>query len=296
MSLFFHQAALGDFVLTFPLLRALTPPVTVVSTWSRALLAQKVVAGVSPMSIELFEFTRLHAPGGPTALSPAVREVFEGVNLVVSFVARPTDPWAANVARLCPDAKIAFVEPRPDAAATAGVHVEDWHRQQLAEQGLELSPVPPTPRPPGSGPVVVHPGSGGREKCWPPQSFEWLIGELRREGRDVVPLLGEVELDRWPADAALRWRATLGAEIILDPLALHDRLATASLFIGNDSGPTHLAAQSGVPTVALFGPTDPRRWAPRGPHVTVLAPQTPQPMDWLAPDAVLAAARERLLR
>jgi ADP-heptose:LPS heptosyltransferase len=42
------------------------------------------------------------------------------------------------------------------------------------------------------------------------------------------------------------------------------------LFIGNDSGITHLAAALGVPTVAIFGPTDPKRWAPRGKHVAVV--------------------------
>jgi ADP-heptose:LPS heptosyltransferase len=46
-------------------------------------------------------------------------------------------------------------------------------------------------------------------------------------------------------------------------------------FIGNDSGITHMAAALGVPTVALFGPTDPKVWAPRGEHVTVVAPEIP---------------------
>ena len=41
-------------------------------------------------------------------------------------------------------------------------------------------------------------------------------------------------------------------------------LTLADLFVGHDSGVTHLAALLGVPTVALFGPTDPARWAPRG--------------------------------
>ena len=43
----------------------------------------------------------------------------------------------------------------------------------------------------------------------------------------------------------------------------------ASLYIGNDSGITHLAAAVGTPVLALFGPTDPAVWAPRGPHVQV---------------------------
>jgi len=48
----------------------------------------------------------------------------------------------------------------------------------------------------------------------------------------------------------------------------------AALYVGNDSGITHLAAAVGVPVVALFGPTDPARWAPRGGRVEVLAQET----------------------
>ena len=42
--------------------------------------------------------------------------------------------------------------------------------------------------------------------------------------------------------------------------------AGAARFIGNDSGPGHLAAITGIPTLALFGPTDPARWRPLGPQ------------------------------
>jgi ADP-heptose:LPS heptosyltransferase len=41
------------------------------------------------------------------------------------------------------------------------------------------------------------------------------------------------------------------------------------MYIGNDSGITHLAAAVGTPVLALFGPTNPEVWAPRGPHVRV---------------------------
>jgi ADP-heptose:LPS heptosyltransferase len=55
-----------------------------------------------------------------------------------------------------------------------------------------------------------------------------------------------------------------------DLLALAALLARVDVYLGNDSGVSHLAAALGVPTVAIFGPTDPRIWAPRGPRVTVL--------------------------
>jgi heptosyltransferase-3 len=51
-------------------------------------------------------------------------------------------------------------------------------------------------------------------------------------------------------------------------------LAGAALYIGNDSGITHLAAAVGIPVIALFGPASPDIWAPRGPNVTVLRDAT----------------------
>ncbi|MEE9264659.1 MAG: glycosyltransferase family 9 protein, partial [Vicinamibacteria bacterium] len=50
-------------------------------------------------------------------------------------------------------------------------------------------------------------------------------------------------------------------------------LSQAGVYVGNDSGVSHLAAASGAPTIALFGPTDPSMWAPLGPQVEIL-PQT----------------------
>ena len=65
---------------------------------------------------------------------------------------------------------------------------------------------------------------------------------------------------------------TIGHAVRIDGLyELACWLATARVYIGNDSGITHLAAAVGTPVVALFGPTDPRIWAPRGAHVRVIA-------------------------
>jgi len=50
-------------------------------------------------------------------------------------------------------------------------------------------------------------------------------------------------------------------------------ISRSAVYLGNDSGITHLAAAVGVPTVALFGPSDPRQWAPRGRRVTVISRQ-----------------------
>ncbi len=62
-----------------------------------------------------------------------------------------------------------------------------------------------------------------------------------------------------------------GARRFEDLYELACWLAAARIYIGNDSGPTHLAAAVGTPVVALFGPTDPAVWAPRGPRVAIAA-------------------------
>jgi ADP-heptose:LPS heptosyltransferase len=64
-------------------------------------------------------------------------------------------------------------------------------------------------------------------------------------------------------------------------------LAHIDLFVGHDSGLTHLAAALHLSTVALFGPTDPRRWAPRGPQVTVLTGDGCRCQGWDAIEACL---------
>jgi len=104
--------------------------------------------------------------------------------------------------------------------------------------------------------AVIHPFSGSARKNWPLVKFRALAERLARAmpvkwcaGEDDPPLPGAVRIDD------------------LGELACW--LARARLYIGNDSGITHLAAAVGTPVLALFGPTDPEVWAPRGPHVRV---------------------------
>jgi ADP-heptose:LPS heptosyltransferase len=113
---------------------------------------------------------------------------------------------------------------------------------------------------------------------------------MRAGSGRIVFLAGEAETGRhWTAadERALRDR---GGERPSDLAELAAAVRGALLFVGNDAGPTHLAAQLGVPTLALFGPSDPARWAPVGPRTAVVAPHRPEGMAWLAPEAALRAA------
>lgn len=290
MHLVFHYGALGDFVLTWPMLRRLGGGITLVTDWHRATLASKLIAGVRPMDIHLWEFVRLHSEGGPTSVSPAVGELFEQAESVISFISTGEDDWAKNVARLAPQAKRVYVDTRPGEAV--GEHVTDWHAEQIEAQGVALGDPIDVALVSRDGPTVVHPGSGGEAKCWPRERYERLIERLVEQGQSVAPLLGETEVDRWPGDVVARWEEVYGARVFGSLDGLYEALSSAGAYVGNDSGPTHLAAQMGLPTVALFGPTAPEVWRPVGPGVTVLAPDTPGGMDWLGVDAVLDAVRK----
>ena len=108
---------------------------------------------------------------------------------------------------------------------------------------------------------------------------------------NVTPILGEVEAETWPQTDLARWQERHNAKVIHSLEDLRRILETAHCFIGNDSGPTHMAAQMGLPTLALFGPTSPRTWGPRGPQVRVLSPHRPQPITRLTLESLLLAGR-----
>jgi len=136
----------------------------------------------------------------------------------------------------------------------AGVHAVDFYLEQV---GGEFGAIPrircDAAR---ENFAVIHPFSGSPRKNWPLDKFRALAAMLKR----TMP----VEWCAGPEDPPLP-----GAVRIDDLYELACWLAKARLYIGNDSGVTHLAAAVGTPVLALFGPTDPTVWAPRGQNVRV---------------------------
>ncbi|UCF14934.1 MAG: glycosyltransferase family 9 protein [Phycisphaerales bacterium] len=119
--------------------------------------------------------------------------------------------------------------------------------------------------------VVIQPGSGGKEKCWYVGNFLAVAAGLASKGFEVVFLLGPAERERF-SEATIR-RINSVAPCLTD-LSLTDvvaLLSCAEVFVGNDSGITHLAGAMGVRTAVVFGPTDPAIYKPVGPHVSAFA-------------------------
>lgn len=294
MNLIFHHGTLGDFVLTLPLLSAMEGPTTLVTPWSRGRLAVRLMPELRMMELEMFEFTRLHSESGPSTLSPAIAELFDQARWIVSWIGDPQGRWAANVARLAPQATVVKIptQPREDEVFTG--HVADYYLERLANHGLRLKPSSGEVRSNPDGPILVHPGSGGTVKCWPMDRFEKLIARLRGQGHEVLPVLGETELHHWPKVDVARWVQGLDAQTPQDPEALLQLAMNARAYIGNDAGPTHLAAMAGLPTLALFGPSDSVRWSPRGPAVEVLATPNRLPITELTAEDVERAVESLL--
>lgn len=114
--------------------------------------------------------------------------------------------------------------------------------------------------------VAIHPGSGSTTKNWPIGHWRQLAEALSHEfGARLLVVSSEADAE---AAAAL---ADLGAPLHNLPLeVLANRLAGAALFIGHDSGVSHLAAACGTPCLLLFGPSDPATWAPPARQVRVI--------------------------
>jgi hypothetical protein len=122
------------------------------------------------------------------------------------------------------------------------------------------------------GPIVLHPGSGSLKKNFPPHFWLELVHALqsRAPGHQIVLLMGPAE-ERQIASFS---RSLQGKAIEVHRSPARDKLLTllgeAPIYVGQDSGITHLAALLGTPTVALFRSSSVHRWHPLGPCVKVI--------------------------
>lgn len=118
-----------------------------------------------------------------------------------------------------------------------------------------------------------NPGTAMHDKRWPAERFAAIADELTQRGIRPVLTGGPADIDV----CAQVERLTRSAQPVtlagkLDLLGTTAVIEGARLYLGNDTGVSHLAAAVGTPSVVVFGPTNPLRYGPRGEHVTILAP------------------------
>jgi heptosyltransferase-3 len=283
--------AIGDTVLTVPALRALRQRhrrlVVVGGAAARALLPpvvdrvldveSSVAAGLflpdpSPASrAELGAFDEAVVwLNEPDVVAQALRRI--GIPRVHAARARPAG--RCHVV----DHLLATIGEPPGALVELPVTVDARRRAAARLSQLGVRP----------GSVLLAIGAGGVRKRWPAERFADLAD---RVDRPVAVLAGPADGEALAVFRRLRPTVPVvdGVELAMLPALLSE----VTLVVANDSGPGHLAAAVGTSVVALFGPTDPAVWAPRGRRVSVLYAEDGR-MDSLAVADVASAVRRAL--
>lgn len=173
--------------------------------------------------------------------------------------------------------KIHRIPPRP--GAHLDIHILNHILSRLAESRLIDDPAPPendyfarlTEH--EETKIILHPGSGSMRKNWPVSNFIATFKILRAAGMHPEIILGPAEQSLSEIFAK---NLPAGSRIYMlsDLFDLIRILKQSGGFIGNDSGISHLAAFMGIPTVVIFGPSDPKRWKPFGRSVEIIRPET----------------------
>lgn len=295
--LVFHAGALGDFVLTWPVAAALgrlypQSRIFYVTHGQKGKLAERALR-IDSTDIE----DGWHALFSPDAALPeAAEKLLASAHTVVTFLSDGQDAWAANARRVAPEAMLVHLQPPTISSPPVGEHASDFVARQLAPWPAVETAVRQILRSvaargvggrgtPG-GTIAIHPGSGGASKCWPVENFVELAARLKAAGRGVRFLLGEVEVERWSAEMINRLSAVAPVETPATLVELWATINVASAFVGNDSGPAHLAGIAAVPTVVVYGPTSPDIWKPLGPQVRAVRGE---PIEAVTVDEVFAA-------
>lgn len=279
--LIIRGGALGDFLLTLPaisLLRDALPEaeIEVLGYGHFVRIAERAGLVDSSRSIEYSKLAPFFAER--TVLEPELMEYFASFDVVVSYLFDPDRHFAVNLERSKVETLLVGphrpVEPGPHAAVQLAEPLESLAVFSQPEPVVRLE-IPPSSNV-ATKTIAIQPGSGSPAKNWSSERFI----ELGRSIQQAVPecqlllITGEVEAvtglrdavaGGW-GDAGLLW--SLLDQQPLDDVA--EALAACVGFVGNDSGVSHLAGALGIPTLALFGPTNPDIWCPVGERAEVL--------------------------
>jgi len=291
-----HQGALGDFILGLPALETLRKNLpqarTVIIGYPRILeLADQRFYADETISVDQREMASFFVRGRP--LDPALSRLFGQFHLIVVFGKDEEGTLIGNL-KEASCSQILHIDPFPlwgervhltdhllRQFSRYGFHVlgsnprlclkksdQDWGDDFWRRKGMTLEERAKT--------IILHPGSGSKKKVWPLDRFLSLARTLQnRFGSKILIPFGPAEgseveevFEGMDPRAVIRVK-----ELSLKELA--SVMEGCRLFIGNDSGISHMACALGIPTIAIFGPTDPRVWSPRGERVWVIQKEIP---------------------
>jgi heptosyltransferase-3 len=301
-ALVIHPGALGDCLLTLPLARFLKEAL---GHGGVELMARTDYVGFYPgrtcidavRSIDSVEMFRLFTKADDFHVGdhdPLIT-TFMDYALIVSFLGTANSDFEANLTYTVHchrSADVIILPLKPSEPSEQ--HVADYYCEEVTHQcallpdwqrrpAKDTTLVTPTAADQTRGRavlsqvgvvsssplVVLHPGSGGREKCWHIGNYLAIAQAMKNQGWAAAFVLGPVEQERL---GRAQIESLVACSPVIENLELSDVVAVlscAQAFVGNDSGISHLAAAMGLRTCAVFGPSCSAMYQPVGPSVQV---------------------------
>ena len=279
--LIIHQGALGDFVVTFPILKALRTTIHRIdgicrSSFDRLSVDLGILDTSYPLESARFSslFTDRIDPEMVTLMSTYHSILLFSFSELLEMSVKKID--GPRVFRIL-----------PWPAASQKVHVTEFlarqvltcdllgkeARRRFSQALFHLKGDASKKRRSGAR-AIISPGAGSMKKRWPLERFMMVAAELKKRGLQPSILLGPAEVD---LEALLHHSPQSQPQVVKTRTfqELITVLESAVIYIGNDSGVSHLAAFLSVPTLVIFGPSDPDRWRPFGDHVRIVKAASP---------------------
>jgi len=283
-----RSGAIGDFIFTLPALAALREArpeahIELMGHLETLALAKGRYYADTVSSVDRAEAASLFSPEANVA--PALAEKLSAFDLILAYLPDADGMLQRNLGSVCRGRIVTYSPVLPDDAST---HVVDHLLTPVEKLGIDVSSRVPrlrfSARDRQQGEqwltdrsadrarplVAVHCGAGSAKKRWCAEGFARVVEALLDEAA-VLLIAGPADAE---ATSEMLDLCARRDEVVRlsgpSLLAVAQALMCCDAFLGNDSGLTHVAAALGVPTVAIFGPTDPARWGPRGERVSIL--------------------------
>lgn len=269
--------AIGDFILTLPAIAAIREqfPEAHLELLGYPHIAQLAVAGHLVDQLQSIEARALAGffARGSTRLDEKLAGYFGSFHLIISYLYDPDEIFKTNVAR-CSGAQFIVGPHRPKEDGI--IHATDTFLKPLERLAIfdaDAAPRLSLPRatelsggsanPPNRW-LALHPGSGSERKNWPETKWIELLAQLRDStALNFLLVGGEAEGTRLARLGAglPEGRVRFAQQLALAELAA--LVQTCGMFVGHDSGISHLAAALGLRGVVLWGPSNEKVWRPR---------------------------------